>query len=127
MRIIIEKRHTIGAEYTDCTNCAAAKAFKEQHPSIKLFSMCWKTYRVLDKRGVVIALYGDNVFWSSTFRALQDGEIDKFIVNIPYPEYDNQQEPLYKDITSSLAVLPIEETSDCEIKIEALNKNNTNE
>jgi hypothetical protein len=94
MKVIIEKKHCVGSDYMDTTNCPLCKAIKEQHPESKLFHAGGDYVR--DKSGKVRIYFNPDygTGWNSmVIRQIINGEIENFVMELPYPEYDNRNNP----------------------------------
>jgi len=95
MRVIIEQRHTIGTVYMSCNDCALARAIREQHPNFELCMVGGTS--ISDRKYKDFPFQEASGGWnSSTFSKINNGELDKFVLDIPVPYYDAkypQQEP----------------------------------
>lgn len=101
MKVIIERRHTINTTFASCTDCALARAIREQHPS--LIKDLWFIVGGSEVR------IGRNEYrfdngknsdfksgWNSArFDELKSGIIDRYELEIPIPWYDALQTSVY--------------------------------
>ena len=91
MKVIIKKEHCSNTDYSSNTNCPLCVVLREQYPELGLNHVGGNYVR---NENNTLRLYFDESFTSGwnyyRFERLKCGDIQEFVLDIPYPEYDNQ-------------------------------------